>query len=205
MQCVFSGDCDRRVHSFLPPLPGDFSSFFNYFPYSVIVFDIVSTALCLFRLRLTLCACHVTLPCHGITPPSHHMKMFDYNSSILPFNREGVDNLTVIFPSADKRASFETTLIEAKQKLAQTIDRRPPPEFLYPLPIRKTRAGLQFTCASPTLGLNSYGYKDVWVCNSDGYVGQVCVLSLQPDANVTSCNGVCNARILCVAAIPPFM
>lgn len=33
-------------------------------------------------------------------------------------------------------------------------------------------------------------------------MGQVCVLSLQPEPNVTSCNGVCNARILCVAAVP---
>ena len=32
---------------------------------------------------------------------------------------------------------------------------------------------LQFTCAVPTLGLNSHNLKDVWVCNSDGYVGQV--------------------------------
>lgn len=52
-------------------------------------------------------------------------------------------------------------------------DRRPPPEFLFPLPIRKTRAGLQFTCASSSLGSNQYGFRDVWVCNSDGYVGQV--------------------------------
>lgn len=70
-----------------------------------------------------------------------------------------------------------------------------------PVPIRKTRAGLQFTCAAPTLSLNS-GVRDVWVCNSDGYVGQVCVLSLNPEPTVTSCNGVCNARILCIAAIP---
>lgn len=52
-------------------------------------------------------------------------------------------------------------------------DRRPPPEFLSPLPIRKTRAGLQFTCAAPTVSWNSQHLRDVWVCNSDGYVGQV--------------------------------
>ena len=52
-------------------------------------------------------------------------------------------------------------------------DRRPPPEFLSPLPIRKTRAGLQFTCAAPTVVWNSKHLRDVWVCNSDGYVGQV--------------------------------
>lgn len=52
-------------------------------------------------------------------------------------------------------------------------DHRPPPEFLSPLPIRKTRAGLQFTCAAPTVTWNSQYLRDVWVCNSDGYVGQV--------------------------------
>lgn len=66
--------------------------------------------------------------------------------------------------------------------------------------IRKTRAGLQFTCAAATLGAQ----RDVWVCNSDGYVGQVCVLSLSPEPTVTSCNGVCNARILCLASVPAF-
>lgn len=78
-------------------------------------------------------------------------------------------------------------------------DRRPCPELVATVPIRKTRAGLQFTCAAPTLGDSG---KDVWVCNSDGYVGQVCILSLQPEPTVTSCNGVCNARILCVASVP---
>lgn len=123
-------------------------------------------------------------------------------SHFLPFNREGVDSLTLIFSTADKRHAWESAFTGAKQRLALSADRRPPPEFLYPLPIRKTRAGLQFTCAAPTLGLNGAGFRDVWVCNSDGYVGQVCVLSLQPEPNVTSCNGVCNARILCVAAVP---
>ena len=85
---------------------------------------------------------------------------------------------------------------------ALSADRHPSPVFQPPLPIRKTRAGLQFTCAAPTLGLNAYSMRDVWVCNSDGYVGQVCVLSLQPEPTVISCNGVCNARILCIASIP---
>lgn len=78
-------------------------------------------------------------------------------------------------------------------------DRRPSPELVATVPIRKTRAGLQFTCAAPTLGDSS---RDVWVCNSDGYVGQVCILSLQPEPTVTSCNGVCNARILCIVSVP---
>ncbi|CAN8006826.1 unnamed protein product, partial [Ixodes hexagonus] len=115
---------------------------------------------------------------------------------------EGVESLTIIFPSTEKRSSWELAFNEAKQKLALSTDRRPPPEFLHPVPIRKTRAGLQFTCAVATLGLNAHGLRDVWVCNSDGYVGQVCVLSLQPEPTVMSCNGVCNARILCIASIP---
>lgn len=83
--------------------------------------------------------------------------------------------------------------------LAISGDRRPSPELVATVPIRKTRAGLQFTCAAPTSSDNG---KDVWVCNSDGYVGQVCVLSLHPEPTVTSCNGVCNARILCIVAVP---
>lgn len=80
---------------------------------------------------------------------------------------------------------------------ALSTDRRPNADFVGPVPIRKTRAGLQFTCAAP-----APNQRDVWVCNSDGYVGQVCVLSLYPEPAVTSCNGVCNARILCVTSIP---
>ncbi|KAK3925866.1 Rho guanine nucleotide exchange factor 17, partial [Frankliniella fusca] len=119
----------------------------------------------------------------------------------------GVENLTVIFPKPDKRSTWEEEFNEAKTRLALSADRRPAPKFKTSVPIRKTRAGLQFTCAAPTLPgpvgpHGSHPTRDVWVCNSDGYVGQVCVLSLLPEPNVTSCNGVCNARILCVAAIP---
>lgn len=116
--------------------------------------------------------------------------------------QEVMDNLTFMFSSAEKRAMWEEAFNDAKHKLAMSADRRPPPEFVSALPIRKTRAGLQFTCATATLGLNAHNLKDVWVCNSDGYVGQVCVLSLQPDPTVACCNGVCNARILSIASIP---
>lgn len=43
---------------------------------------------------------------------------------------------------------------------------------------------------------------DVWVCNSDGYVGQVCLLSMIPEAQSKACLSVCSARIVCVAAVP---
>ncbi|XP_044257449.1 rho guanine nucleotide exchange factor 17 [Tribolium madens] len=111
----------------------------------------------------------------------------------------GLENISIVFSKPEKRASWEESFNEAKHKLAISGDRKPSPELLATVPIRKTRAGLQFTCAAPTLGDNG---KDVWVCNSDGYVGQVCILSLQPEPTVTSCNGVCNARILCIASVP---
>lgn len=62
----------------------------------------------------------------------------------------------------------------------------------------------QFSCAAAIDGVNSAGYRDVWVCNSDGYVGHMCLLSLQPEPIVTLNTPVpgCNARILCIAAVP---
>ncbi|XP_014213202.1 rho guanine nucleotide exchange factor 17 [Copidosoma floridanum] len=114
----------------------------------------------------------------------------------------GMENISVMFQKPDKRASWEESFNEAKQKLAASMDRKLVPEFVQPLPIRKTRAGLQFTCAAPTLA-DGRGERDVWVCNSDGYVGQVCVLNLTPvPGQVVSCNGVCNSRITCVTSIP---
>lgn len=108
--------------------------------------------------------------------------------------------MTVVFPKSEKRTQWEKAFHESKQKVMAILHRSPIPQFISSIPIRKTRAGLQFTCAAPTLGVQ----KDVWVCNSDGYVGQVCVLSLDPEPTVTSCNGVCNARILCVASVPAY-
>ncbi|XP_075146782.1 rho guanine nucleotide exchange factor 17 isoform X2 [Haematobia irritans] len=112
----------------------------------------------------------------------------------------GTQKLSIVFSKSEKRTQWEETFNEAKQKLAATLERHPIPEFLTSIPIRKTRAGLQFTCAAATLSEK----RDVWVCNSDGYVGQVCIMSLHPEPNVTSCNGVCNARILCVASVPAY-
>ncbi|KAF6212697.1 hypothetical protein GE061_013223 [Apolygus lucorum] len=111
----------------------------------------------------------------------------------------GMENIALIFSKPEKRTLWEETFNDAKQRLALSGHQRALPELMSAVPIRKTRAGLQFTCAAPTYGP---GLRDVWVCNSDGYVGQVCVLSLHPEPTVTSCNGVCNARILCIAPVP---
>lgn len=65
---------------------------------------------------------------------------------------------------------------------------------------------LQFSCAAPIDGVNNSGYREVWVCNSDGYVGHMCLLSLQPEPIVTLNTPVpgCNARILCICAVPAY-
>lgn len=106
--------------------------------------------------------------------------------------------MTVVFSKPEKRTLWEDTLNELKQKLAASLDRQPIPEFISSIPIRKTRAGLQFTCAAPTIGPQ----HGVWVCNSDGFVGQICVMSIVPEPAVSCCNGVCNARIMCITSVP---
>lgn len=115
---------------------------------------------------------------------------------------------TFVFLSAECKSSWEAYFEEAKQKLAYSRDTFPP-EFQYPMPITKTRSGMQFTCAAPS-HVNGFSdimnqpniCGDVWVCNSDGYVGQVCLLSMIPEAQSKACLSVCSARIVCVAAVP---
>ncbi|GFO47662.1 rho guanine nucleotide exchange factor 17 [Plakobranchus ocellatus] len=124
---------------------------------------------------------------------------------LLVTTQEGVLHLVIGFCSAEKRASWELAFMDAKHKLSLLSDKRAP-EFLQPLQITKTRAGMQFSCAAPIDGVNQIGYRDVWVCNSDGYVGHMCLLSLQPEPIVTLNTPVpgCNARILCICAVPAF-
>ena len=43
---------------------------------------------------------------------------------------------------------------------------------------------------------------DVWVCNSDGYVGQVSLLSMLPEVQSKASISVCSARIVCIAVVP---
>lgn len=75
------------------------------------------------------------------------------------------------------------------------------PEFLKAIPIMKTRSGMQFSCASPSHSCPENTYE-VWVCNSDGYVGQVCLLNIRDEPTVEACIAVCSARIICIAAVP---
>ncbi|XP_004708976.1 rho guanine nucleotide exchange factor 17, partial [Echinops telfairi] len=114
---------------------------------------------------------------------------------------EGTDSFIFEFPHPDARLGFEQAFDEAKRKLASSkscLD----PEFLKAIPIMKTRSGMQFSCAAPTLSSCLEPAPEVWVCNSDGYVGQVCLLSLRAEPDVEACIAVCSARILCIGAVP---
>ncbi|XP_042814301.1 rho guanine nucleotide exchange factor 17 isoform X2 [Panthera tigris] len=114
---------------------------------------------------------------------------------------EGTDSFIFEFPHPDARLGFEQVFDEAKRKLASSkscLD----PEFLKAIPIMKTRSGMQFSCAAPTLSSCPEPMPEVWVCNSDGYVGQVCLLSLRAEPDVEACIAVCSARILCIGAVP---
>ncbi|XP_028320279.1 rho guanine nucleotide exchange factor 17 isoform X2 [Gouania willdenowi] len=104
------------------------------------------------------------------------------------------------FASPDTRSSFEQAFEEAKKKLAMNKDQWDP-EFLKAIPIMKTRSGMQFSCASPSHSCPDSGCE-VWVCNSDGYVGQVCLLNIKDEPTVEACIAVCSARIICIAAVP---
>ncbi|CAG00915.1 unnamed protein product [Tetraodon nigroviridis] len=104
------------------------------------------------------------------------------------------------FSSPDARSSFEQAFEDAKKKLAMNKDQWDP-EFLKAIPIMKTRSGMQFSCASPSHCCPDSGCE-VWVCNSDGYVGQVCLLNIKDEPMVEACIAVCSARIICIAAVP---
>ncbi|XP_059186991.1 rho guanine nucleotide exchange factor 17-like [Centropristis striata] len=103
------------------------------------------------------------------------------------------------FTSPDTRSNFEQAFEDAKKKLAMNKDQWDP-EFLKAIPIMKTRSGMQFSCASPSHSCPDSGCE-VWVCNSDGYVGQVCLLNIKDEPTVEACIAVCSARIICIAAV----
>ncbi|KAA8594207.1 hypothetical protein FQN60_005041 [Etheostoma spectabile] len=109
-------------------------------------------------------------------------------------------NFIFEFTSPDTRSSFEQAFEDAKKKLAMNKDQWDP-EFLKAIPIMKTRSGMQFSCASPSHSSPDSGCE-VWVCNSDGYVGQVCLLNIKDEPTVEACIAVCSARIICIAAVP---
>uniref|UniRef100_A0A8C5MBG0 Rho guanine nucleotide exchange factor 17 n=1 Tax=Leptobrachium leishanense TaxID=445787 RepID=A0A8C5MBG0_9ANUR len=113
---------------------------------------------------------------------------------------DGTESFIFEFSNPDARIHFEQSFEETKKKLASSKNRLDP-EFLKAIPIMKTRSGMQFSCASPSHS-STENVHEVWVCNSDGYVGQVCLLSIRNEPTVEACIAVCSARILCIASVP---
>ena len=63
---------------------------------------------------------------------------------------------------------------------------------------------LQLTCATVGLPVDCDSSSCLWVCCSDGYGGQVCLLDLQPSTQphlVTNIT-ISDSKILCIAAVP---
>ncbi|XP_069496211.1 rho guanine nucleotide exchange factor 17 [Ambystoma mexicanum] len=113
---------------------------------------------------------------------------------------DGTESFIFEFTNPDARNHFEQAFEDTKKKLASNRNRLDP-EFLKAIPIMKTRSGMQFSCASPSHSSLENAHE-VWVCNSDGYVGQVCLLSIKNEPTVEACIAVCSARILCIASVP---
>lgn len=62
---------------------------------------------------------------------------------------------------------------------------------------------VKFTCASARRYVAN-DHNDLWICSTDGQMGQVCIVNTIPDLAVTSCNTVCSARITCIQCVPPY-
>ncbi|GBM79756.1 Rho guanine nucleotide exchange factor 17 [Araneus ventricosus] len=113
-----------------------------------------------------------------------------------------VENISLIFPNPEQRMTWEAAFLDAKDKLDNIAEKTPSPEFLCSLPLRKTRAGLLITCAAAVVDSCQNGLPDLWICSSDGLVGQVCVLTFQNEPVIASSVTICEARIICIAAVP---
>lgn len=62
---------------------------------------------------------------------------------------------------------------------------------------------LKFTCASARRFLPN-DHNDVWICSTDGQMGQVCIMNTMPELAIMSCNTVCSSRITCIKCVPPY-
>ncbi|GFY67383.1 rho guanine nucleotide exchange factor 17 [Trichonephila inaurata madagascariensis] len=104
---------------------------------------------------------------------------------VLTINDE-VENITLMFPNPEQRMTWEAAFLDAKEKSDHVSEKVEAPEFLCSIPLRRTRPGLQVTCAAAVVDSCQNGLPDLWICSSDGYVGQVSVLTFQNEPVITS-------------------
>uniref|UniRef100_UPI00358DF38C rho guanine nucleotide exchange factor 17-like n=1 Tax=Myxine glutinosa TaxID=7769 RepID=UPI00358DF38C len=120
--------------------------------------------------------------------------------ALLPGSSTAHDLMTFEFPTSESCGSFKQLLQETQAALGEIwpyVESR----FLKAISIMKTRSGMQFSCATVSAS-TCVRQQEVWVCNSDGLVGQVCLLRLHPEPILEACVAVCSSRILCIAAVP---
>nr|XP_026696639.1 rho guanine nucleotide exchange factor 17-like isoform X3 [Ciona intestinalis] len=113
---------------------------------------------------------------------------------------DGMKMFQFEFQSEDNKTQFEVLFWNAKKNFNPQKSRWDP-TFMKAIPISKTRNGMQFSCAAPNVD-TSPGTREVWVCNTDGYVGQICFLSIEPETLPTKSITVCNSKICCIAQVP---
>uniref|UniRef100_A0A915AK93 DH domain-containing protein n=1 Tax=Parascaris univalens TaxID=6257 RepID=A0A915AK93_PARUN len=115
----------------------------------------------------------------------------------------GIESLTLHFPNADKRAIWESALIEAKNALMNSLQNDQAPNHLRSILTHRTRPGLTFSVASPTLGKSTEGgAPNVWVCTTDRFSGQVAVVNVNGEPTIESSTGIGNATIITICPVP---
>uniref|UniRef100_A0A0M3IBV9 Rho guanine nucleotide exchange factor 17 n=1 Tax=Ascaris lumbricoides TaxID=6252 RepID=A0A0M3IBV9_ASCLU len=115
----------------------------------------------------------------------------------------GIESLTLHFPNADKRAIWESALIEAKNALMNSLQNDQAPNHLRSILTHRTRPGLTFSVASPTLGKSTEGgAPNVWVCTTDKFSGQVAVVNVNGEPTIESSTGIGNATIITICPVP---
>nr|CAB3222858.1 rho guanine nucleotide exchange factor 17-like [Phallusia mammillata] len=105
------------------------------------------------------------------------------------------------FMSEDRKTQFEILLINARTNSTSQKGRWDP-AFLKAIPVSKNRNGMQLSCSSANTDAYS-GLKEVWVCNTDDYVGEICFLNvIDGDPCQSHCVRVCKSKICCITQAP---
>ncbi|CAF1461333.1 unnamed protein product, partial [Adineta ricciae] len=116
------------------------------------------------------------------------------NIQLIMHTPERTETIDVIFSSAEHRATWQKSFLEAKKALFEAATGRRNISFQHVLTLPHSRPGSQFSCGAPRLSLG-----DICICNSDG---QVCLVNVQPNVTIKACNTVISSRINCVAYVP---
>ncbi|RNA40338.1 rho guanine nucleotide exchange factor 17-like [Brachionus plicatilis] len=123
------------------------------------------------------------------------------NQLVLTINTmERMEIMTLIFNTQELKWNWEKCFIENKKIFYESFSRKPA-SFLSAIAIPRNRSGVNFTCASPRFCNEQY---DVWICNTDGKMSQICILNTNPELAVTSCNTISNSKISCIQCVPPY-